>query len=486
MFTILHISDLHRSQDEPVSNEDLLAALLADRDRYLGEEPRIPPPRAIVVSGDLIWGESIGAPNWQKSIQDQYRVAASLLTQFCERFLDGDKSRLILTPGNHDVCWNTSFLAMERVPQHEYPDDVQRELAHVDSPYRWSWTEMALYLIRDFSKYEQRMNYYWDFFENFYDGVTLPIPIDRNRGFQLYEINDRQTIVAAFDSINRNDCFNYAGAIRRGVVAKCAIGMRELRRAYNPKIAVWHHSIQGPPNHSDYMDAHEIQKMLGYGFQLGLHGHQHVAGTLTQYVHLDQSQSMAVVSAGSLCAGAKELPRGVNRQYNLIVVEDELNRARVHVREMGDGEQFTRKRDGAFLQGFQEVGWQPQTNVMGISVNVSESNLRSAIIEAEIALRESRPADAVAALDGLEMASQPYARRLLIDALSSQKKWLRLTACLGAPISAYEEVVLVSALIEIGDLDKAMRAIRAARHLDVATGSSLEERIETMRIIKNS
>ena len=57
---------------------------------------------------------------------------------------------------------------------------------------------------------------------------------------------------------------------------------------------------------------------------------------------------MAVISAGSLCAGNKELPRGVNRQYNLIVIDNNFTHARVHVREMGDGEQFTRKRSGEF------------------------------------------------------------------------------------------------------------------------------------------
>ena len=83
MFSILHISDLHRSSEEPVDNDSLLAALLADRDRYAGETPRIPPPSAIVVSGDLIQGARIDAPNWQQSIKDQYAVADNFLTALC-------------------------------------------------------------------------------------------------------------------------------------------------------------------------------------------------------------------------------------------------------------------------------------------------------------------------------------------------------------------------------------------------------------------
>ena len=51
MFSILHISDLHRSSEEPVDNDSLLAALLADREvrrrntapRRLDMAPRCPP-----------------------------------------------------------------------------------------------------------------------------------------------------------------------------------------------------------------------------------------------------------------------------------------------------------------------------------------------------------------------------------------------------------------------------------------------------------
>ena len=118
MFSILHISDLHRSSEEPVNNNSLLAALLADRDRYAGETPRIPPLGAIVVSGDLIQGARIGAPNWQQSMKDQYAVANSFLTALCERFLDSDRSRMVLIPGNHDVCWNTSQLRDETGPRY--------------------------------------------------------------------------------------------------------------------------------------------------------------------------------------------------------------------------------------------------------------------------------------------------------------------------------------------------------------------------------
>ncbi|MGY4466578.1 hypothetical protein ACVWWK_002260 [Bradyrhizobium sp. LB9.1b] len=329
MFSILHISDLHRSRDEPVDNDSLVAALLADCDRYAGETPRVPFPDAIVVSGDLIQGARIGAANWQQSMKDQYEVANQFLTALCNRFLDGDQSRMVLIPGNHDVCWNTSRTAMERVPTTDYPKDLYFALVEPDSPFRWSWPEQALYRIKDATAYAQRMDYYWDFTEAFYKDVKLPVPINRSRGFQLFELCDQRIIVAAFDSIVGNDCFGYSGAIPRGAVGQCAMALRDATRSYDLRMAVWHHSIQGPPIRADYMDASQVQEMIGHGFQLGLHGHQHIAATQTQLVHLDKGRSMAVVSAGSLCAGARELPRGVNRQYNLIVIEDDFLHGRV-------------------------------------------------------------------------------------------------------------------------------------------------------------
>jgi 3',5'-cyclic AMP phosphodiesterase CpdA len=236
MFSILHISDLHRSPDDPVDNDTLLATLLADRDRYLGETPVVPSPDAIVITGDLIHGAPISHPNWQKVIGEQYNVAEDFLDHLTRRFLAGDRSRLIIIPGNHDVCWNTSFTSMVKLLETEYPSDVWHALIKPDSIYRWSWAERALYQIRDTALYNSRMNAYWDFVENFYAKVSLLRPLDRRRGFQLFELHDRQIVLAAFDSISSNDCFSYSGAIPRGAVAQCALALRDIPHTYDLRV----------------------------------------------------------------------------------------------------------------------------------------------------------------------------------------------------------------------------------------------------------
>jgi 3',5'-cyclic AMP phosphodiesterase CpdA len=99
VFSILHISDLHRSPRDPISNDELVSALVGDRDRYVHEEPAIPAPDAIVVSGDIIQGVPLGAANHEAELAAQYEVAGQFLDELVRRFLNGDRSRLILVPG---------------------------------------------------------------------------------------------------------------------------------------------------------------------------------------------------------------------------------------------------------------------------------------------------------------------------------------------------------------------------------------------------
>ena len=314
----------------------------------------------------------------------------------------------------------------------------------------------------------------------------MRFPIDRARGFQLFELCKQRVLVAAFDSIDGSDCFSYAGSIARGAVGKCALELGDARHAYNLTIGVWHHSIQGPPLRSDYMNASQVQEMIGHGFQLGLHGHQHVSGALTQYVHLDERRAMAVVSAASLCAGSNQLPRGVNRQYNLIVVEDDFLSARVHVRELGDGEQFTRKRTGAFLDGFVEVSWQPQTNMMGTAYDPQESNVRRALEDAEVALKIGRASEALETLRGVDIDSQPYARKLKIEALTAEGRWLHLMGAIGEPVNVDERVLLISALVNADHIEDAQRRLDEESAIDPTTQRSLQERLDARRMMRQS
>ena len=64
--------------------------------------------------------------------------------------------------------------------------------------------------------------------------------------------------------------------------------------------------------------------MIGRGFRLGLYGHQHKAQVAPHQVWLPDQERMAVVSAGSLCAGASDLPTGTFRQYNVLEIAEDF------------------------------------------------------------------------------------------------------------------------------------------------------------------
>ena len=80
-FSIMHISDLHRSPRDPISNDELVSALVHDRDRYVREEPPIAAPQAIIVSGDVIQGVPLGTENFATRIEEQYAVAEEFLDE---------------------------------------------------------------------------------------------------------------------------------------------------------------------------------------------------------------------------------------------------------------------------------------------------------------------------------------------------------------------------------------------------------------------
>lgn len=66
------------------------------------------------------------APEYPSALMAQYDEAADFLAKLTDEFLDGDRSRLVIVPGNHDVDWNKARAGMQTVEiEHE---DVQDQL----------------------------------------------------------------------------------------------------------------------------------------------------------------------------------------------------------------------------------------------------------------------------------------------------------------------------------------------------------------------
>jgi hypothetical protein len=87
---ILHISDLHRTQDERVSNPEVLNDLLTALRTLDGGAVDL-----IVLSGDVT----------QSADDEEYRQAEAFLSALAAELLGGQRDRIVLAPGNHDVSW---------------------------------------------------------------------------------------------------------------------------------------------------------------------------------------------------------------------------------------------------------------------------------------------------------------------------------------------------------------------------------------------
>ncbi|MYG40473.1 MAG: hypothetical protein F4201_06640 [Nitrospira sp. SB0677_bin_15] len=387
-FSILHISDLHRSPGAPISNGELISALVKDRDRYIHEDPSIAVPEAIVVSGDIIQGIPLNTDNFATELNEQYEVAEEFLDELVGRFLEGDRSRLIMVPGNHDVDWNTARSALESIEVKDIPTDLRAKLYAKDAIFRWAWKTRTLYRIADPKLYEKRMNAFWTFFDRFYEGVSGLLAGQNPSDVRLFSLCNDRIGVAAYSSRHGNDCFAFHGMIRRESVARSYLDQNDSGKMYDLRMAVWHHSIEGSPYRTDYMDVDVVRGMIGRGFRLGLHGHQHRAQVTPQKICLPDRETMAVVSAGSLCAGVEELPMGTPCQYNVLEIAEDFCRVRVHVRAMIVANLFSR---GQFTElggaSFAELSWTPPRNAVGAVINTQARRRRELIDEAEVAAR---------------------------------------------------------------------------------------------------
>src|SRR6266436_9626474 len=100
--SILHISDLHRDADSKISNSALIESLRRDLDRCASEES-IPYPNLLVVSGDVVYGVDGRDAAADAKLNEQYDEAYELLDECTKSFLKGNRNRVVLVPGNHDV-----------------------------------------------------------------------------------------------------------------------------------------------------------------------------------------------------------------------------------------------------------------------------------------------------------------------------------------------------------------------------------------------
>jgi predicted phosphodiesterase len=438
VYSILHISDLHRSPRDNITNAELISALVSDRQRYLNETTSIRKPDAIVISGDIVQGVSLETVDADARLAEQYSTALAFIVELTERFVDGDRSRVIIVPGNHDINWVMSKDAMGLVQAADFPKDLRGELLRSDSLYRWDWKTQDLYLITKVAAYGQRMDAFWNFFETYYSSASGLLRVGRDQPSNLYSLWDGRIGIAAFDSCHRNDCFAFHGSIPKDVVARAQLDLLDSG-GFGLLMAVWHHNIEGPPHRTDYMDIDIVRGMIGRGFRVGLYGHQHRPDATPMQIRLAERETMALVSAGSLCAGANEIPTGAMRGYNIVEIHDDLQSARVHFREMSVANLFSAARRGA-LGGasFVDLKWDPPADLAGRTVDASMQRRAAMLAEGERYLKAGNPGACKKLLEPMASELPPFGRLLLLEAARRTNDQILLIKLLSPPLTIGE------------------------------------------------
>lgn len=169
---------------------------------------------------------------------------------------------------------------------------------------------------------------------------------------------------------------------------------------------------------------------------------------------------MAVVSAGSLCAGALELPKGISRQYNVIELADNLQSAKIHVREMMASGIFGKSPH--ILGGATspvELDWSPLRDAVGQPIDLSVRRMEQAIETAEAEFHCENPLAAIESLLPLKDSLDGYGRRLLLRSAQELQDWKLILDFLDPPQSIEELTLIVKAAVQTNEFEVAESAL---------------------------
>ena len=454
--SVLHISDLHRDPANPLRNDVLINTLENDKRHYSTEEaPRVRLPDLIIVSGDIIQGITPNVQDPEGKLREQYQQALDFLSTLTNRFVEGDRNRVIIVPGNHDVSayhFEKSVRRVEILPDRK--KELASQLFSAGSPLRWSWKGFELYEIADQGLYASRLAAFADFYAEFYQG-TRTYDLNPESQIDIFDFPKFDLTIAAFSSCYNNDLFNKQGAIHPGCIASAGtrLGVPSLQDRL--RIAVWHHNAEGPPMHSDYMDPDLLQNLIDRGFSLGFHGHQHRPQFLDTRFRYGTDRRITVISAGTLC-GDPSFRYG--RAYNVVELDTDNRTGRLFVREMQNDNLslpiWGRRTLPPNTSAYYEFQFDPPPKPA-----VHSSAGTRALLEAQHLYNSGDYRGAADILIGVT-ATDALAKPLLLDCLMKLKDMPALIANFDPPTSVAEAIHVMDALWEEGKQDRLREVLR--------------------------
>ena len=169
---------------------------------------------------------------------------------------------------------------------------------------------------------------------------------------------------------------------------------------------------------------------------------------------------MAVVGTGSLCAGPKELPTGFYRQYTVIELADNLQSARVHVRQMETAQLFSRAHlNSVGGRSYVDLEWEIPKEIAARLAATAPTPHAQVIIEAERSVKNQRFPDAVSLLEPLMVDLERYGRTVFFEAAVGAGRWDLIIKHGHSPQSIQELMNLVEAYDQTHQVQRGKEAL---------------------------
>jgi 3',5'-cyclic AMP phosphodiesterase CpdA len=473
-FSILHISDLHRDLTDEIDNRWLLDSLETDSRQFELQTPAIRKPSLCIVSGDLIHGVSAGISDAEKELQRQYAQAEEFLIGLADRFFNGDREKVVILPGNHDIAYNEVVASTTRIVIPTDPGmqaELVRELFSPNSMLRWSWKELCFYKITDHDRYLRRLRHFADIYARFYRGKRS-YSLEPDRQFDVFDFPEHSFCIATLNSCLNNDPLRRSGALHPVALTEACRLLRHPTRAGWLMAATWHHNLAGGPNSDDYIDPQFVQLLIDAGVSLGFHGHQHLPECFDERYRIGPSpRKMTIISASTLCAEPKNLRPGVPRSYNVVEVDLDTWTGRVHQRQMinmlfnlpvwGPGHFISTNSSHVDFALCGPLAHRPADLDHQILLAAIDEHIGNRRIEEALSLLES-------------IGDLPLARPFLVKALNDLGDARTMIKKLWPPQTVPEAVMMGGAVLEAGSKDEVL-AFRQLPIVSGATDASLME-----------
>ena len=451
--SILHLSDLHRTSNPRLTNDGLISSIVSDAIRW--DREGIPSPDIVVVSGDLIQGVCPDTPSPDDDIAAQYGEALVFLQHLAAELVSSDRSRVIIVPGNHDIDWCRSRSAMK--PLSPCPSNIRIRAYEPTSNVRWNWEDQHAYEINNRNLYDSRFDHFRKFRTDFYHGLE-PSPLVQTDDLVFVEFPSLDLVVVGFPSWHGNDCFCPVGNIELTSLNSSRQLIRDSHASV--AVAVWHHNIVGGPLAHDYMDHGIVHRLIDFGFNVGLHGHQHYPGAAPFELRLPNLTSMVVVGAGSLAVGDRALPMGERRQFNILEIDTHNHSITVHVRAMSSSGVFSGShRDDFGGNTFVKLDLSPTP------LRANKHTVTKRLDQAMTAVAQGQFKLALELLDEIGSPHLQQKRQIAIRAYQGLQRWDELLDLLDPPQSVDEALMSISWLLDARKFDDSSRILGAASSL---------------------